>query len=105
MTENSKILQQPLDVVELDLRARAIPQAATELLEDAADALGVDLAEDLDRVVVAQIAAVKWATERIGLIAAALLSFAPFAGAIALPVTIALLHRHRNLLRALAQGS
>src|SRR3954466_9511133 len=105
MTENSKILQQPLDVVEFDLRARAIPQAAAEGLEDATDALGVDLAGDLDRVVVAQIAAVKGATERIGLlIAAALLTAGPVAGTIALPVAIALLHRLGHLRRALAQG-
>src|SRR4051794_38627446 len=104
MTENSKILQQPLDVIELDLRARAVPQAAAELLEDAADALGVDLAGDLDRVVVAQIAAVKRATERIGLIAAALLAAGPVAGTIPLPVAIALLHRLGHLLRTLAQG-
>src|SRR3954470_21904595 len=100
----SKILQQPLDIVEFDLRARAIPQAAAELLEDAPDALGVDLAGDLDRVVVAQIAAVKGAAERIGLIAAALLAAGPVAGTIALPVAIALLHRLGHLLRALAQG-
>src|SRR4051812_10583551 len=80
------------------------PQAAPELLEDAADALGVDLAGDLDRVVVAQIAAVKGATQRIGLIAAALLTAGPVAGTIALPVAIALLHRLGHLLRALAQG-
>src|SRR5947209_10920884 len=104
MTENSKILQQPLDVVELDLRPRAIPQAAAELLEDAADPLGVDLAWDLDRVVIAQIAAMKGAAEGIGLIAAALLAAGPVAGAIALPVAVALLHRFGHLLRTLAQG-
>ena len=70
----SKILQQPLDVIELDLRTRGIAEAAAEFFEDAADALGVDLAGDLDRVVVAELAAVKRATERIGLIAAAVVS-------------------------------
>src|SRR4051812_24678745 len=100
----SKILQQPLDIVELDMWARAVPQAASQLLENAADSRGVDLAGDLDRVVVAQIAAVKGAAERVGLIAAALLTAGPVAGTIALPVAIALLHRLGHLLRALAQG-
>ncbi|OKO73931.1 hypothetical protein AC629_36005 [Bradyrhizobium sp. NAS80.1] len=98
-----KILQQSLDIVELDLRARGIAEAAAQLFEDAADALGVDLSGDLDRVVVAELAAVKRPTERIGLIAAALLAAGPIAGTI-LPVAIALLHRLGHLLCALAQG-
>src|SRR5579859_4808637 len=40
------ILQQPLDVVELDLRPRRIGEALAQLFEDAADLLHVDLARD-----------------------------------------------------------
>src|ERR1044072_320087 len=94
----AKILQQPLDVIELDLRARAVPQAAAELFEDATDTLGVDLTGDLDGVVVAEIAAVQRASQRIGLIAAALLTAGPIAGTIVLPVALALLHRFGHLL-------
>ncbi len=44
----------------------------------------------------------KRASQRISLIAAALLTASPIAGTIALPVAIALLHRFGHLLRALA---
>src|SRR5512145_967995 len=48
----SIILQQPLDVIELDLRAGRIGQAAAQFFEDAAHPLHVDLAGDLHRVIV-----------------------------------------------------
>src|SRR5436189_5637336 len=72
--QGSIILQQPLDIVELDLRAVGVGQAPAELFEDAADALDVDLARDLHREIVAQFAAVQGPAERVGLVAAALLT-------------------------------
>src|SRR5712692_4390478 len=62
------IPQQPLDVVELELRAEALAEAAAQLLEDAARALHVDLARHLDRGVVAVVAPAQRPAERIGLL-------------------------------------
>src|ERR1044072_8169399 len=62
------ILQTPLGIVEPDRRRVGIGEAAAQLLEDAADALHVDLAGNLDRVVVAEFAAVQGTSERIGLV-------------------------------------
>ena len=87
--EGSIILQEPLDVIEFDLRAVGVGQAPAQLFEDAADALDVDLAGDLDRVVVAEFAAVQRTAERIRLIAAALLAASTVAGAVLLAVTVA----------------
>ena len=52
----SEILEQPLDIVELDLRPLGLAQAAAQLLEDATRALHVDFARHLHRDVVAVIA-------------------------------------------------
>src|SRR3984957_9634620 len=99
----SIILQQPLDVIEFDLRAGGIGEAAAQFFEDAAHPLHVDLAGDLDREVVAEFAPVQRPSQRIALIAAALLPAGAIAGAVALAVAIALLHRFRKALGALAQ--
>src|ERR1700712_2426715 len=50
----SVILQQPLDVIEFDLRALRIAEAAAQFLENPAHPLHVDFAGDLDRQVVAE---------------------------------------------------
>ena len=63
-----EILQEPLQIVELDLRPRGVAQTAAEFLEDAASALHVDLARHLHRSVVAVIAAAQGPTQRIGLL-------------------------------------
>src|SRR5436190_12029018 len=101
----SIILQQPLDVVEFDLRAVGIGEAAAELFEDAADALDVDLAGDLHREVVAEFATAQRTAERIGLVAAALLAAGAVAGtgAVLLAVAVALPHGFRHALRTLTQ--
>src|SRR2546430_10475084 len=52
----SEIVEQPLDVVELELPAEALAEAPAWLLEDAARALHVDLARHLHGGVVAVIA-------------------------------------------------
>src|SRR3984957_15962720 len=99
----SIILQQPLDVIEFDLRAGRIGEAAAQFFQDAAHPLHVDLAGDLDREVVAEFAPVQRPSQRIALIAAALLPAGAIAGTVALAVAIALLHRFRKALGALAQ--
>ena len=50
LERGSIILQQPLDVIELELRAEALAEALAQLFEDAAGALHVDLARHLDGV-------------------------------------------------------
>src|SRR4029077_3991020 len=98
----SIILQQPLDVVELDLRPRRIGEAAAELFEDTPDPLHVDLAGNLHRQIVAIFAAAQRTSERIGLVAAALLPADTIPRAVAGLIAVALLHRFRKALRALA---
>ena len=62
----SIILQQPLDVVEFDLRTGRIGEAAAQFFEDPAHALDVDFAGDLHRQIVAEFAAAQRPSERIG---------------------------------------
>src|ERR1700692_3641889 len=54
-------LQQPLDVIELELRARRVAVALAQLLENAAGALHVGLERHLRAVIIAE-----WAVERVG---------------------------------------
>src|SRR5260370_970847 len=96
------ILQQPLDVIEFDLRALRIGEAAAEFFQNAANPLHVDFAGDLHRVIVTVFVSAQRPSERIGAIGAALLPTDAIAGAIALSL-IALLHRLRETLGALAQ--
>src|SRR5690242_17173086 len=91
-TGASVVLQQPLDVVELELRPRGIAEAAAQLLEDAADALHVDLAGDLLREIVDLAAGMHRTSERIGLLRV-LPAAGALAGAVARLIAIALLHR------------
>src|SRR5436309_14505769 len=82
----SIVFQQPLDVIELELRAEALAEALAQLLENAACPLHVDLARHLDRGVVAVIAAAQRTAERIGiLVGARLTGTARVARARALP--------------------
>ncbi|MDB5628692.1 MAG: hypothetical protein JWQ51_1032, partial [Tardiphaga sp.] len=80
----SIILQQPLDVIEFDLRTLRIAETAPQLFENAPDALDIDLAGNLDREILADVAAAQWPPQRIALIAAALLSAWTITWAIAL---------------------
>src|SRR5262245_108670 len=97
----SKILQQPLDIVEFELRAEAFAEAAAQLLENAARALHVDLARHLDGGVVPVVAPAQRAAERIGvLLRPRLAGTAGLAGA----GPHLLLHHLRQPLRALAHG-
>src|SRR3954470_17658065 len=97
-TLGSVILQQPLDVIEFDLRPGGVAEAATQFLEDAADALDVDLAGNLHREIVAEFAAMQRASQRIALVAAALLASRAVARTVALAVAVALLHCLRHAL-------
>src|SRR5262245_23868343 len=66
-----EIPQQPLDIVELELRAEGLAEAPAQLLENAPRALHVDLARHLDRGVVAVVAPAQRPPERIGLLLSA----------------------------------
>src|SRR4051812_41361460 len=99
----SVILQQPLDVIEFDLRAQWVAEAAAQFLENPAYPLHVDLAGNLHRQIVAEFAAAQWPAQRIAVAAAALLPAGAIAGAIVLPVAVARLHLLREVLGALAQ--
>ena len=102
VTEGSIILQQPLDVFELFLRAGEIAETPAQLLDDAARTLHVDLARHSHRGVVAVVAPTQRPAERIGLLLRARL--AETAGpARAGPAPHLLLHGLRQALRALAQ--
>src|SRR6516165_10330152 len=99
----SIVLQQPLDVIELFLRAGKVAEALAQFLDDAAGALHVDLARHFYRRVVAVFAPAQRPAERISvLLRARLTEAAGPAG----PGTAAhlLLHRLRQALRTFAQG-
>src|SRR3954470_8726137 len=103
-TRRSIILQQPLDVVEFELRALGVAEAAAQFFEDAAHPLHVDLAGDLHREIVAEFAAVQGPAQGIAVAAAALLAAGTVARTVVLAVAVAGLHLLRQVLRALAQG-
>src|SRR5437868_9703116 len=96
------ILQQPLDVIKFELRALRIGEAAAEFFQNAANPLHIDFAGDLHRIVVAVFVALQRPSKRIGTIGAALLPANAIARTIALSL-VALLHRLREALGALAQ--
>src|ERR1043166_8857799 len=98
----SIILQQPLDVVEFDLRAKGFAEPAAQFLEDAAHALHVHFAGDFHRQIVELVAAQRTA-QRIVVAARALLAAGAVAGTVILAVAVARLHLLREVLRALAQ--
>src|ERR1700722_16603590 len=98
----SIILQQPLDVIEFLLRAGEVAEAFAQFLDDAARALHVDFARNLDAGIVAIVAAAQRTAERIGILLGARLA-EPAVAALAGPLPHLLLHRLRETLRALAQ--
>src|SRR5262249_1021929 len=63
-----EIPQQPLDVVELELRAEAFAEAPAQFFQNAPRALHVDLARHLDRGVVAVLAPAQGPPERVALL-------------------------------------
>src|SRR5262249_11769285 len=95
----SIFLQQPLDIVELDLRSRGIGEAAAQLFEDAAHLLHVHLSRDLAGEIVVFVRT-KGPAKRVRRVGAGLLAAHPVARAL---IAIALLHRFGELLGALAQ--
>src|ERR1700761_1409283 len=99
----SIVLQQPLDVIELDLRTLRIGQTAAEFFENAAHPLHIDLARNLHGQVVAEILPVQRPSQRIALPAVTLLPAGDIAGAVALTIAVTLLHRLKAL-GPLAQG-
>src|ERR1700732_761609 len=104
MTAELRIPQQPLDVIEFDLRALGIGEAAAEFFQDPAYPLHIDFTGNLHRQIIAEFTPVQRTSQRIALIAAALLTACAGAGAVALAFAIALLHRFSEALGALAQG-
>src|SRR4051794_14841815 len=98
----SVILQQPLDVIELDLRTGGIGQAPAQLFQNPAHPLHVHLAGNFDRVVVAELTPVQRPAKRIAAPGRALLAAGAIAGAV-LPLAFALLHAFGQALSALAQ--
>src|SRR6185436_20682045 len=76
----SIILQQPLDVVEFDLRTGRIGETAAQLFENPAHPLHVDLAGDLHRIIVAEFVVAHRPSERIGRVLRALLAASRTAG-------------------------
>src|SRR4051812_41311092 len=102
-TLGSVILQQPLDVIEFDLRPRGVAEAAAQFLEDAADALDIDLAGDLHRQIVGFVTAQR-PPERVASARVPLLASHRLTRTIAVAVAIALPHRLLDALEALAHG-
>src|SRR5215510_14701206 len=90
-------VQQPLDVVELELRTEALAEAAAQLFQDSPRALHVDLTRHLDRRVVAVVTPAQWPAERVGLVVGARLTH-PAAG-----LTGAGARHHALLLHLLCQ--
>src|SRR6476646_874667 len=90
--QNLEIPQQPLDVVELELRAEVLAEAPAQFFQDAPRALHVDLARHLDRSVVAVFTPAQGPPEPAGLTVRAVTQHA------------LLLHRLGEVLRAAAQS-
>src|SRR6266702_4428977 len=70
----SIILQKPLDVIKLFLRAGKVAEPPAQFVDDAARALHVDLARDLHRRVVAVLVPAQWPAEWIGVLLGARLT-------------------------------
>ena len=58
-------MQQPLDVVELELRAEVLAEAAPQLLQNAARTLNVDFARHLYSGIIAIVATAQRTAERV----------------------------------------
>src|SRR5450631_738810 len=102
-SERLIILQQPLDVIELDLGTLRIGEAPAQFFQNPAHPLDIDLAGDLHRQIVTEFAPVQRPAERIVAVGAALLPARAIARAVALTIAVTLLHRLRQTLGALAQ--
>src|SRR5215471_13018860 len=99
-----EIPQQPLDVVELELRAEVLAEAPAQFFQNAARALHVDFARHLDRGVVAVLTPAQGSPERIGLLLGAR---PPEPAGLAIRARTQhalLLHRLGEVLRAAAQS-
>src|SRR6266446_6715277 len=102
--QNLEIPQQPLDVVELELRAEVLAEAPAQFFQNAPRALHVDLARHLDRGVVAVLTPAQGPPERIGLLLGA---WRPEPAGLAVRAGAQhalLLHRLGEVLRAAAQS-
>src|ERR1700728_3267906 len=100
----SIVLEQPLDVVELDLGTLRVCQTPAQLFENPAHPLHIDLAGNLHRQIVAEIPPMQGSPERIARAVVALLpAGAGAARAVALTFAIAL-HRVGQALGARRQG-
>src|SRR3954463_15215181 len=97
VARGSIVLQQPLDVVELELRTKAFAEPAAQFLENAAHALHVHFAGDFYRQVVKLVAAQRTA-QWIAVAARALLAAGAVAWSVVLAVAIARLHLLRKIL-------
>src|SRR5512141_2767968 len=80
------ILQQPLDVIEFDLRPLRIGEAAAQFFQNPAHPLHVDFTGNFHRQIVAEFAPVQRPTERIVSDTTALLPSDATAGTVALSV-------------------
>src|SRR6185437_1884809 len=92
LSERSVILEQPLDVIEFDLRPRRIGETAAQLFKNAADPLHIDLAGNLDARIIAELPAMQRPPQRVGLIVAALPARPTARTVLSLSITLALLH-------------
>src|ERR1700732_4006890 len=98
---NSIVLQEPLEVIERDLRTRRIGETPAKFFENPAHPLHIDLAGDFHRQIVAEILAVQRPSQGIALAAVTLLAASAGAGAVALTLAVLLLHGLREALRTL----
>src|SRR5579871_411759 len=104
LAKPSIVLQEPLDVIKFDLRTLRIGQTPAKLLENPAHPLHIDLAGNLHRQIVAEVAPVQGPPQRIARNVVTLLPASAVAGAVTLTVAVALLHGFGKALRPLAQG-
>src|SRR2546425_10278352 len=79
----SIILQEPLDVIELDLRTGRIGEPPAQFFQNPTDPLHVDFAGDLDREIVGEFVVAHRPAERIGAVLRALLAAPRVARAVA----------------------
>ena len=63
-----EIAQQPFDIVELELRAEVLAEAAPQLLKNAARTLNVDFARHLYRGIIAIVATAQRTAQRVSLL-------------------------------------
>src|SRR5262249_42998032 len=96
-----EIPQQPLDVIQLDLRTEGVAEPPAQFFENAARALNVDFTRHLHGRIVAVLVSAHWSAERIGVLLGARRSGAP-----GLPRAHAWtrLHLLRKILRAAPHG-